>query len=168
MEIMCDCRSNFVICRLCCKPSLKYDEAKSGSLNDMFREAYSEEYLNKYLHCEPVVFEIGDKVCAWGISGIVIKSSNLVFPVEVELENCNGRYCFTTDGRYCDWHKTPALKLIKKATPPKKKIKLYRARVWLHENGNYRSDEFWVDSKEKFTNCLRGKVLEWEETEVEK
>lgn len=66
-------------------------------------------------------FQVGDKVRAFGCDGVVrcTKASYSSYKVEVDFDNIKG-ICFTSDGRYMDWHKEPSLILIER---PVKKVK---------------------------------------------
>lgn len=59
-------------------------------------------------------FEVGDKVRAFGVDGIVGKVEDGKLPVGVKF--CGNYYrWFTEDGRRADWHKEPSLFLVEKA-----------------------------------------------------
>jgi len=70
-------------------------------------------------------FQVGDKVSAFGVEGEVLHNNACVlknFPVVCKFGNNVINY-FMKDGKYCDWHKEPSLKLIER---PKKKVKKYK------------------------------------------
>lgn len=72
---------------------------------------------------EEVNFQVGDKVSAFGVEGIVTRITDAAFfPIKVDFpDDINSS--FTIDGRYLGWHKEPSLKLIER---PKKKVKKYK------------------------------------------
>lgn len=66
-------------------------------------------------------FKVGDIVEAFGLSGIVEAIGNSYGnpPVVVRFEGGETVF-FLPDGKYCDWHKEPSLKLIERS---KNKVK---------------------------------------------
>ena len=63
-------------------------------------------------------FEVGDKVRAWGVDGVVIGVSSYadeVYPIGVRFDGTNSIQDFTDEGRYQSWHKEPSLFLVEKA-----------------------------------------------------
>lgn len=71
-------------------------------------------------------FEIGDKVSAWGIEGVVEGVTADESPCPILVRLINGlKSRFMRDGRHYDWHLEPTLKLIEKARKEKPKIKAY-------------------------------------------
>jgi len=73
-------------------------------------------------------FELDDEVEAFGVKGRIIqiyKYDDSHSPLIVRFKDIKDE-TFTEDGRLCEWHKTPCLKIIKKAKKEKKKITLYR------------------------------------------
>jgi hypothetical protein len=63
-------------------------------------------------------FQIGDKVLWAGCEGIVTKiaSNELRYPLEVTFKEFDEMDFFTEDGKFCDWHIEPSLKLIYRDT----------------------------------------------------
>ena len=60
-------------------------------------------------------FEVGDKVRAWGIDGVVIEvGDHGDNSVKILIED-GRRASFTTAGMHLDWHKEPSLFLVEKA-----------------------------------------------------
>lgn len=63
-------------------------------------------------------FQIGDIVEAFGVRGSVVIPENDY--VKVEFNDVGFVNFFYPDGRYCEWHKEPSLKLIER---PKKMVR---------------------------------------------
>lgn len=69
------------------------------------------------------MFQVGDKVRAFGLDGVV-KSIEADDSYSVEVKFENDKYtCFTMEGKDCDWHKESSLVLIER---PKKLVKVYQ------------------------------------------
>ena len=70
------------------------------------------------------MFEVGDKVRAFGLNGVVdevIKSDT--YPIKVRYYTSEYHSdSFTLDGKIIDWHEEPSLVLVEKV---KKKVKKY-------------------------------------------
>ena len=62
-------------------------------------------------------FEVGDKVRAWGVDGVVSEiDKDSSYPVVAVFKPKNiGVVLFDEDGKYQDWHKEPSLFLVEKA-----------------------------------------------------
>ena len=63
-------------------------------------------------------FEVGDKVRAFGVDGVVIGVNSYadeVYPIGVMFDGTNSIQDFTDDGRYQSWNKEPSLFLVEKA-----------------------------------------------------
>lgn len=120
------------------------------------RSAYfnsSDNELNFLLNCldsfespsgvsrEEIKFQVGDKVSAFGVEGVVTRITDVVlFPIKVDFPDSINT-SFTIDGRYLGWHKEPSLKLIER---PKKKGKKYKV---LFKNLQYKN-QFQVSGDE--------------------
>lgn len=113
----------------------------------------SDNELNFLLNCldsfespsgvsrEEIKFQVGDKVSAFGVEGVVTRITDVVlFPIKVDFPD-NINTSFTIDGRYLGWHKEPSLKLIER---PKKKVKKYKV---LFKNLQYKN-QFHVSGDE--------------------
>lgn len=75
-------------------------------------------------------FEIGDKVTAFGVEGVVysVKVTDQDDPYSVVVQFPlfgDKRILFTADGKYETWHAEPSLKLIEKWKPMKEEIKIF-------------------------------------------
>ena len=60
-------------------------------------------------------FEVGDKVRAFGVDGVVVVVMNAKYGIVVSFENTSDEKRFTHDGVYLSWHKEPSLFLVEKA-----------------------------------------------------
>lgn len=81
------------------------------------------------------VFDLNDRVTAFGIEGVVI-SVDFAKDYPIKVDFYNGKYpTFTKDGKLYNWHLEPSLKLIEKA---KKKVKK-KIEAWacIHKDGTY-------------------------------
>ena len=59
-------------------------------------------------------FELGDTVTAFGVEGKVIETYyKSLYPIHVEFNNGKTE-CFTYEGHYKEWHKSPALIFIER------------------------------------------------------
>lgn len=104
-------------------------------------------------------------VVEWcGVRGVVL-NNNVHYsdlPVECKFGDSAIRY-FTKDGKYCDWHKEPSLKLIKR---PKKKVKKYK--VLYKKNDEFCVSPVWYTSEDEFIAYLPYKFIQLiKESEVE-
>lgn len=101
-----------------------------------------QEYFNKHLFpevkCEDIIgpqlpFQVGDKVCAFGLDGTVTDFDQTAkYGLTVRWDNCDEE-CdeFMNDGRFYDYHKEPSLVLVER---PVKKVKK-SFWLWADENG---------------------------------
>jgi len=86
------------------------------------------------------VFELNDRVTAFGIEGVVI-SVDFAKDYPIKVDFYNGKYpTFTKDGKLYNWHLEPSLKLIEKA---KKKVK---KKFWLSIH-NVEIEELRIESQ---------------------
>lgn len=70
-------------------------------------------------------FEVGDKVRAWGLDGVVTEvGDHGDTSVKVLIEG-GRRYSFTPAGMSLDWHKEPSLFLVEKAKKEEPVIQWY-------------------------------------------
>lgn len=60
------------------------------------------------------MFEIGEKVKAFGNRGVVKSISINKMFVNVKFDNFDSLVVFYIDGKICQWHKKPSLKKVKK------------------------------------------------------
>ena len=97
-------------------------------------------WLPKLREENKTVFELNDRVTAFGVDGVVVsidEDREDGFPIYV---NFNGTLnLFTIDGKYAKWHLEPSLKLIEKAKKKvKKKVKkTIEAWACIHKDGSY-------------------------------
>lgn len=62
------------------------------------------------------MFKVGDKVRAFGVDGVVTNIHNrYTYPVIVDFGIGKYILCFTSNGKYQDWHKEPTLVLVERA-----------------------------------------------------
>ena len=83
-------------------------------------------------------FEVGDKVRAWGVDGVVVTVDGGEPSVRVKFHDDHHRW-FGGDGRCQSWHKEPSLFLVEKAKKPEPNIKRFYERVgliaWISDDG---------------------------------
>lgn len=85
-------------------------------------------WLPKLREENKTVFELNDRVTAFGIEGVVI-SVDFAKDYPIKVDFYNGKYpTFTKDGKLYNWHLEPSLKLIEKA---KNKV---NKKFWIYIN----------------------------------
>lgn len=88
------------------------------------------------------MFQVGDKVRAFGVSGIVNSiDEDDSYPVEVEFEN-DKHASFTMEGKEVEWHKEPSLVLVERSN---KLVKVYQYAYRSIKNTWHISTKYYLD-----------------------
>lgn len=107
-----------------------------------------------------MIFEVGDKVDAFGVPGIIEGIDTMaVYPIKVRFNN--EYFCsFTKDGKSQDWHKDPSLIFVSREAK-KTKVKLYPALL-RERRGVFISTFLFKTQKEAIENFhnLYGKTAD--------
>ncbi len=103
-------------------------------------------------------FEVGDKVRAWGVEGVVIEiMKNEYYPVVIRFDRDGGRAVtenFSLNGREYEWHKEPSLFLVEKAKKEEPIIQWYSVTVWIKGERAPCIYSYLYSGKEHFLTAL--------------
>ena len=110
---------------------------------------------------EPTEFRVGDICEAFGLECVVdaIREKTILYPASIEVRFKDKKLIisFGLDGKASHWHKTPSLKLIRRADPKveeKKVVWRYRYSCLL-QNGTFFTPGGYYKNKKEFLKTYK-------------
>ena len=98
-------------------------------------------------------FEVGDKVRAFGVDGVVVQVDGDKPSVRVKFHDDHHRW-FNEDGKYQSWHKEPSIILVEKAKKEEPIIQWYSVTVWIKGERAPCIYSYLYSGKEHFLTAL--------------